>query len=81
MRRLLQRQTEDARMMEEGGVRRLALAVLRQAVRDYRRARKPLDRGNLRRWVSSIEGEFYCDCADVLPGRVLSAMSKAKRRR
>ena len=68
-------------MMEESAARRLALGVLRQAVRDYRRARKPLDRGRLRQWVSSVDGEFFCDLADVLPSRVLSAMRKAKRRR
>lgn len=81
MRRMLQREAEGDCMMEEGGVRRLALAVLRQAVRDYRRSDKSLFRGDLRRWVTSADGEFWCDCADVLLGRVLTAMSKAKKRR
>ena len=65
--------------MIEGGERRLALAVLGKAVHDYRRSENALYRGSLREWVESPDGEFYCDIAEVTPGRVLTAMSKPKR--
>ena len=61
------------------GSRRLALAVLARAVRDHRQSRNLEARRQLREWVGSEVGQFYCDICELSPERVQAAMRRQKR--